>query len=97
MNLYFVKSEQLTEVVWEDWFNYVGHEEPYCIAELVLASRPSQAKYLAWRTDDSFSYDFRDMPKMYYRTLALLARGVSVGKPRIVSDEPEFQHYWSMT
>ena len=96
MNLYFVLSEQLTEVVWEDQFNYVGHEESYRIAELVLADKPGQAKYLAWKADPSFSYNFRDMPKMQ---CTVIAKGIvqQITGPRIVSNEPAFQYYWSMT
>ena len=85
MNLYFVTSEILKEVIWEDWFSQVGHEESYCIAEFVLAIKPTQAKYLAWKHDDaSFTGDFRDIPKMRYITLA---RDLEGDEPRIVTNE----------
>ena len=90
MNLYLVVSEPLTEVVWEDWFNNVGHLEPYCIAELVCAEKPSQAKYLAWRHDKNSGYDITEMPKM---SIEKLSSNVDFPKG-IVSDHKEFQHYW---
>jgi len=41
MNLYLVISESLSYIVWEDWFNEVGHKETYRIAELVVAEKSS--------------------------------------------------------
>ena len=93
MNLYLVVSEQLSEVVWEDWFNNVGHEEPYCIAELVVAEKPSQAKYLAWRSDKNSSCDVTEMPKM---SCEKLVTDVNHTKG-VVSNHPSFEHYWEET
>lgn len=63
MNVYQVVSEELT-----GYYN-VGEfsvPEPYCIACLVAAKSPGQAKWIAWKSD----FDFRrhgpsvvDMPK----------------------------------
>ena len=92
MNLYLVVSESLTEVVWEDWFNNVGHYDSYCIAELVVAEKPSQTKYIAWRQDkySDGSYDVTEMPKMSCKRLE-----TDVKFPKgIVSDHKDFQHYW---
>jgi len=85
MNLYLVVSELLTEVVWEDWFNHVGHEESYRIAELVVARSHAQARWLAWKSDSKgVVYPcVEDMPKFAVR---LKKHGVG-GPPRIVSDD----------
>ena len=82
-NLYLVVSGQLTEVVGDDWFNQVGHEETYGIAELVVANSRGQARWLAWKSDSFFTGNVRDMPK--FRT-ALKQKGLS-GPPRIASRE----------
>lgn len=96
MNLYLVVSEPLEAVVWEDWFNRVGHIEPYCIAELVVARSRSQAKYLAWRTDKETFYpsDIREMPKF---NVCLKWHDV-VGPPRIATEEYDdfTEELWSL-
>jgi len=95
MNLYFVLSETLEEIIWEDWFNRVGHSEPYCIADLVLANKPSQARWLAWKHDSSFTGDVRDRPKMATK---VLAKDVCrFDAPHIVTSRPEYRWYWGMT
>lgn len=38
--------------------------EPYCIACLVVARKPSQAVWLAWKTDRDCTGTVIDMPKM---------------------------------
>ena len=83
MNIYLVVSESLKTIVWEDWFNYVGHEESYCIAELVIAKSRGQAKWLAWKSDEDFTGDPRDMPKF---SVKIRAKNVE-GPPRIISNE----------
>lgn len=85
MNLYLVVSESLSEVVWEDWFNQVGHIEGYRIAELVIARNRRQAKYLAWKADKStfFSGDISEMPKFSTR----IKRKDVAGPARIATDE----------
>jgi hypothetical protein len=58
MNLYLVVSEELTD--------HTYGPQAYCICELVVADKPSQAKYLAWKSDRN-TYcpdDIREMPKM---------------------------------
>ena len=93
MNLYLVASEPLSHVVWEDWFNRVGHDEPYGIAELVIAESPNQAKWCAWKADEeSFTGDVRDIPKM--SATIRMKHIFGFGKPEIVSDRPEFQSSW---
>lgn len=84
-NLYLVMSEIIPYIVWEDWFNQVGHREDYRIADLVVAKSHAQAKYIAWREDpdgDTFPV-FVDMPKFAVR---LKEKGVE-GPARIVSEE----------
>jgi len=58
-------------------------EEPYAIAELVVAKSRGQAKWLAWKTERGNTDDVRDMPR--FRT-AIKAKGVE-GPPRIASEE----------
>ena len=90
MNIYLVISETLWEAVYEDWFNNVGHWEPFRIAELVAAKNHSQARYLAWQTDDHFSYDLRDMPRFTCRL-----RLKDVDEPAgIVSSREKYRHLW---
>jgi hypothetical protein len=100
MNLYLAVSEQLTYVECEDPFVNACHEEPYCIAELVVARNRSQATYLAWQHDNveqhTRSHDMRDKPKF---RVELKERDVE-GPPRIASDEregssPESEMLWS--
>lgn len=83
MNIYLVISEQLETIVWEDWFSQVGHPETYHIVELVVAESRNQAKYLAWKADDDFSYDMREMPKMS----AKIRRKNVEGPSRIVTKD----------
>lgn len=91
MNLYLVVSELLTDIVWEDKFNNVGHEESYCIAELVIARNRGQAKWLAWKADESFTDDPLEMPKMSCHKQATLP---DVTTPSIVTRNPEYQFGW---
>ena len=92
MNLYLVISEPLTAIVWEDWFNCVGHEETHCIAELVLANTPNQAKWLAWQTDkDSFTNRAPEIPKMSCRKRGTFPAVIT---PGIVSKDPEYEFAW---
>ena len=92
LNLYQVVSEALTAIVYEDWFNNVGHEEPYFIAELVIARNPGQAKWLAWKLDKhSFTGDITDMPRFSCRKHPDVVAGT---EPKIVSELPEYQERW---
>ena len=91
MNIYRVISETLTDIICEDWFNQACHEEPYCIVEFVAARNPSQAKYIAWKTNDDFSYDFRDMPKF---SVNLCVKDIDI-KSGIVTSNKRFQDCWS--
>ena len=90
LNLYLVVSEEIREIIWEDWFNYVGHEEWYCIAELVVARNRGQAKWLAWKRDSSFSRDIRDMPKFH----TCLKQRKVIGPTRIASKEYKDDALW---
>lgn len=93
MNLYLVVSEQLTEMVWEDWFVNAGHEETYCIAELVIASKPSQAKWLAWKSDkNTFTGRPTEIPKMSCRVHSVAIPNMN---PCIVTHDPKYQFAWS--
>ena len=91
MNIYEVVSETLTEVVCEDWFNQACHEEPYCIAHLVAANNPSQARYLAWKTDDNFTYDLTDMPLF---SIHICRKDVNEKLPRVVTGEKKYDSCW---
>ena len=83
MNTYLVVSESLFTVVWEDFMANVGHREDYCIAELVVAEKPSQAQWIAWKHDrDSFTGDVRDKPRMATR----IAEKNVEGPARILND-----------
>ena len=94
MNIYLVVSEDLVETIWEDWFNQVGHEDHYCIAELVIANTPNQAKWLAWKADkSSFTGDVSDKPKMSCRKKSTLPMGLG-DSPGIVSNNPAYQFAW---
>jgi hypothetical protein len=90
MNIYRAISEQLTVTI-PILDDGSGPEEPYCIAHLVAAENPAQAKWDAWKSDrDSFEGDPREMPKF---RIHLRRKGVDV--PRgIVSDDPRFQDCW---
>jgi len=96
MNLYLLVSEPLKEVVWEDWFNQVGHIEPYRIAELVVARNRGQAKYLAWKSDRATFYpgDIREMPKFSTR----IKRNDIQGPARIATCEFDWfdESLWSL-
>ena len=82
MNLYLVVSETLWDII-PILDDGSGPYEPYAIAELVVARTPSQARWLAWRTDEvSFEDDPRVMPKFSTR---LKARGIG-GEPRIMPE-----------
>ena len=87
MNLYLVVSEPIYHVVWEDWFNQVGHREDYCIAELVVAKNRGQAKWLAWKSDkegDTFP-SIEDMPRFQIRIKAYDVAGDS----RIITNDKQ--------
>ena len=93
MKLYLVVSQEMKEVVWEDWFNQVGHLEYYRIAELVLAEKPSQAKWTAWTTDQkTFDGNVLDMPRFSIRCLGQFPQE---SKRRVVSKDPAFAWYWN--
>jgi hypothetical protein len=89
MNLYFVLSEELVDRSWDDPPEY------YHITELILADKPSKAKYMAWRNDkDSFSFDIRDMPKM---SCKCLAKNIVKESSRIVSADFKYKEFWEKT
>lgn len=91
MNIYEVVSEPLTEVVCEDWFNQACHEEPYCIAHLVAANNPSQARYLAWKTDNDFTYDLTEMPAF---NVHICMKDINEEQACIVTREEKYQRCW---
>jgi len=94
MNIYFVISEELTEVIWESMFDNVGHKEAYNIVELVVARNPSQARYLAIKPDKTYWSQFYnsilDIPRMSVRKLGT----GNFGEPRLVTREKDFEEWW---
>ena len=76
-------TEWIYHVEWEDWENNAGHQEDYRIAELVAARNRGQARYLAWKTDKTFTSDMREMPKFTTHKTPLRVDGM----PRVVTGE----------
>ena len=90
MNVYFVLSEDVSEVICEDWWVNACHEEWYRIADLVVARNHSQARYLALSHDKSWTGNIRDALRCKARKL-----GVSdETEARIVTNEPVFADWW---
>lgn len=85
MKLYLVVSEELEA--------RTGPPGVYCIAELVLADKPSQAKWSAWSTDkDTFNrHDITEMPKMSCRCVGDFPHET---QRRIVSNDSAFVQGW---
>ena len=88
MNVYEVVSETLYSYEYIDY----GPPEPYCIAHLVVARNPSQARYLAWKTSNDFTYDLMDMPAF---RVHLCKKNAEEKQPRIVTEEEEYQGCWT--
>ena len=90
MNVYEVVSETL-----ERGGGFYGFDpeppESFCIAELVVARSPSQAKYIVCKAEAShLGRDLTDMPKFSVR---IVKRNVD-GECRIVSEDPDFELCW---
>lgn len=83
-NLYFVLSEALPVPVWDN--------APYHIAELVIADSYGQAKWLAWKNDQSFTGCVDDMPRFNVR----LRLKDMEGPARVVSQEYMTQETWKL-
>jgi hypothetical protein len=88
MNLYEVVSETLYKSEYMDY----GPPEPYCIAELVVARNPSQARYLAWKTDNDFTYDLTEMPAF---SVHLCMKNMNEKKAHTVTREEKYQGCWT--
>lgn len=86
MNIY----EVISETLWDFNVDYYSMEEPYCIAELVAAENHSQARYIAWKTDDDFTYDLSEMPAF---SVHLCEKNMSIPSG-IVTNDKRFQHCW---
>lgn len=86
MNIYEVISETLFDYECMDY----GPPEPYCIAHLVAAHSPSQARYLAWQADDDSTYDLSEMPAF---SVHICEKNMSIPSG-IVTNEKRFQHCW---
>ena len=86
MNIYEVISETLYDYECMDY----GPPEPYCIAHLVAAETPSQARYLAWKSSADFIYDLREMPDF---SVHIRKKNVYIEKGIVTNDE-EFQDCW---
>ena len=95
MNLYFVISELLTEIVCEDWSVGACHEEEYRVFGLVIARNRAQARYLIAQTDKEWCRfsDIRDMPRMSIRKLS----DNFAGAARIVTDDEGNEAWWDKT
>ena len=87
MNIYEVVSETLYQYEYMDY----GSPEPYCIAHLVAAHSPPQAKYIAWKTDDDFTYDLSEMPSF---SVHRCMKNVSLSEVGIVTNDEEYQSCW---
>jgi hypothetical protein len=85
-NIYEVISETLYD------YECMGYEppEPYCIAHLVAAKNPSQARYLAWKAGDESTYDIMEMPAF---STHLCRKKVYIGSGIVTNDE-RFQDCW---
>ena len=68
------------------------YQEPYCIADLVAAESPSQARYIAWKNDVSFTGDLQELPKFSVR---ICLKGVDHVKG-IVTNDKRFQDCWKV-
>lgn len=86
MNIYEVVSETLYKYEYMDY----GPPEPYCIAPLVAANTPYQARYLAWKTDDNFTYDLSEMPAF---SVHICKKNMNIPSG-IVTNDKRFQHCW---
>jgi len=95
VNLYFVLSEELQDKMWICREGNVFYYEPYCIAELVIARNHSQARYLAWKNDNSYGTwpCILDMPKF---SCKIIEKGLD-GEARIVSHNPIYRDCWEKT
>ena len=86
MNIYEVISKTLYNYECMDY----GPPVSYCIAHLVAACNPSQAKYIAWKTDDESTYDLSKMPAF---SVHICEKNVSISSG-IITDDKRFQHCW---
>jgi len=89
-SLYFVLSEWLTDWVYGCNLPETGVPEDYRIAELVVADSPSQARYLAWKSDGSYLSDINEMPSFSCKKID----GGFVTNSRVVSCEKSWEQYW---
>ena len=87
MNIYEVISETLYDYECRDY----GPPEPYCIAHLVAAKNPSQARYMAWKTDDDFTCDLNEMPSF---SVHICIKGVNEKQAHIVTEEEKYGGCW---
>lgn len=87
MNIYEVISETLYDYESMDY----GPPEPYCIAHLVAARSPSQARYIAWQADDDSTNDLTEMPAF---SVHLCMKTVFLSKAGIVTNDKTYQSCW---
>ncbi len=90
MNIYLVISDELEDVVCEDWSVGACHLEAYCIAGQVRARSRGQAKWLAWKNDKSCTGYMCDMPKF---SVQLKAKDVT-GEPGVLPDSECQDEWW---
>ena len=95
MNLYLVVSENLNTS-----YSTLAIEppEPYVIMGIVNAKNPSQAKYLAWKSDKNAESDIREMPKF---RCELKIKNSGIKEPKVITplvekliNELEFDHIY---
>lgn len=95
MNLYKVISEELSFKV-PILDDGTGPEEPYRIAQLVLARSHRGAEWAAWKTDKgSWTGDPRDKPVFRTKLLVKDVEGIEDSPPRVVSEDPRFRDWWA--
>lgn len=87
MNIYEVVSETLYDYESMDY----GPPEPYCIAHLVAAHSPSQARYMAWKADDDSTNDLIEMPAF---SVHLCMKDVNEKRASIVTNKEKYQKCW---
>lgn len=87
MNIYEVMSETLYDYESMDY----GPPEPYCIAHLVAAKSPSQARYLAWRAEDESTYDLSEIPAF---SVHICIKDVNEKQVHIVTNERKYRRCW---
>ena len=88
MNIYEVVSETLYNYVFMLNMDYLCVHR---IAHLLAQGKPPQARYLAWKNDDDFTYDLTEMPAF---SVHLCMKDVNEKKAHIVTRKEKYQGCW---